>query len=168
MYARRGQCFTTTKFITKLTEDEIVEIPDIKIQKTDDPEDPTGLYTFTDGCGNISLALSDLINEQFGLLNCTAYQVRLGGAKGVLVCKPSLGEGLRLVQLRPSQKKFKSKDHFLEVIRCSTFSQGYLNRQVILLLSNLGVKDEVFMVHLRNSLKSLDVGAVLNNLKKIY
>jgi hypothetical protein len=30
------------------------------------------------------------------------------------------------------------------------------------------VKDEVFMVHLRNSLKSLDVRAVLNNLKKIY
>jgi len=72
------------------------------------------------------------------------------------------------VELRPSQVKFESQDHYLEVIRCSTFSQGYLNRQVILLLSNLGVQDDVFLRHLDNSIRSLEVGAVLNNLEKIY
>ncbi len=56
----------------------------------------------------------------------------------------------------------------MEVIRCSTFSQGYLNRQVILLLSNLGVPDHVFMKHLEKSLKSLDIRAVLKNLESIY
>ena len=72
------------------------------------------------------------------------------------------------MELRPSQVKFESQDYYLEVIRCSTFSQGYLNRQVILLLSNLGVKDEVFIKHLDNSIRSLEVGAVLSNLEKIY
>ena len=64
--------------------------------------------------------------------------------------------------------KFKSQDRYLEVIRASTFSQGYLNRQVILLLSTLGVPDEVFVGHLNEALKSLDVKAVLRTLGKIY
>jgi len=42
------------------------------------------------------------MNEKLGLYQCTAYQIRLGGAKGVLVCKPSLGETERLIELRPS------------------------------------------------------------------
>lgn len=108
MYSRRGQCFTTTKFIAQLKEEEIKMIDDIKTQKIDDPEDTEGYYTFTDGCGNISLELSKLINERLQLYQCSAYQVRLGGAKGVLVTKPSLGEGVRLVELRPSQMKFKT------------------------------------------------------------
>lgn len=78
---------------------------------------------------------------------------------------PDLGmEGEHLIELRPSQMKFKSKDLFLEVIRCSTFSQGYLNRQIILLLSNLGVPDSVFERHLNQAMKSLDIDAVINNL----
>lgn len=137
-------------------------IPDVEVQDGDTK------YTFTDGCGNISQELCKLINKEFGLYTCTAYQVRLGGAKGVLVCKPSLGETERIVERRKSQIKFESKDNFLEVIRCSTFSQGYYNRQVILLLSTLGVPDNVFETHLEVALKSLDIIAVINNLEKIY
>jgi len=33
----------------------------------------------------------------------------------------------------------------LEVIRCATFSQGFLNRQVILLLRSMGVPEAVFL-----------------------
>jgi hypothetical protein len=138
------------------------------VLKTDDPEDREGYYTFSDGCGNISLALSKLINERLGLYQCSAYQVRLGGAKGVLVVKPSLGEEQHAVQLRQSQIKFKTKDIFLEVVRGATFTQGYLNRQVILLLSCLGMKDEIFLNHLERALNSLDISAVLNNLEKIF
>ena len=122
MYSRRGQCFTTTKFITFLKEEEIVKIEDIKVQKSDDPEDKEGFYTFTDGCGNISLELSKIINEKLQLYQCSAYQIRLGGAKGVLVTKPSLGENVRLVEIRPSQIKFKTTDYYLEVVRGSTFT----------------------------------------------
>lgn len=91
MYARRGQCFTTTKFVTVLSSDEVRVIPDIKIKKEPGCTDPDGEYTFTDGCGNISIELGKLVNEKLGLYLCTAYQIRLGGAKGTLVCKPSLG-----------------------------------------------------------------------------
>ena len=168
MYSRRGQCFTTTKFITELDPSEICIIEDIKVKKTDDPEDMEGYYNFTDGSGNISLELCKLINERLNLYQCTAYQMRLGGAKGVLVCKPQLGEGVRLIEMRQSQIKFKSNDYFLEAVRGSTFTQGYLNRQVILLLSCLGVPDEVFMGHLERALNSLDVKAVISNLEKIF
>ena len=97
MYARRGQCFTTTKFVSILNSDEVTVIPDIKYKKELTSSDPGGDYVFTDGCGNISLELSRLINEKLSLYLCTAYQVRLGGAKGTLVCKPSLGSDTRIV-----------------------------------------------------------------------
>jgi hypothetical protein len=64
--------------------------------------------------------------------------------------------------------KFQTKDFPLEVIRCATFSQGYLNRQVILLLNNIGVPDQVFEEHLDAAMNSLKPRAVLNNLRKIY
>jgi len=85
-----------------LKADEIKIIDDIKTLKTDDPEDQDGYYTFSDGCGNISLELSKLINERLQLYQCSAYQIRLGGAKGVLVTKPSLGENVKIVEIRPS------------------------------------------------------------------
>ena len=74
----------------------------------------------------------------------------------------------RLVELRPSQVKFKANEYFLEVVRGSTFTQGYLNRQIILLLSCLGVSDDVFIHHLNNAMDSLDLTIVLSNLEKIY
>ncbi|TNV86912.1 hypothetical protein FGO68_gene10314 [Halteria grandinella] len=180
MYARRGQCFTTTKQIIDLEMGKhILKIDDIKRVREDiDERDKeqkkiVEYYTFTDGCGNISAALCDEINIKFGLLKCSAYQVRLGGAKGVLMFKRFEKEeqyknDQLLVELRPSQLKFETTDYPLEVIRCATFSQGYLNRQVILLLSNLGVPDEVFTKLLDDAMRSLKPRAVLNNLKKIY
>lgn len=44
-YARRGQCFSTAKFIMELKPNELQSgYPDIKRNG----------YTFTDGCGHIS------------------------------------------------------------------------------------------------------------------
>jgi RNA-dependent RNA polymerase len=51
----------------------------------------------------------------------------------------------RQVRLRESQVKFLSADRGLNVVRCATFSQGYLNRQIIILLNALGVPEEVFL-----------------------
>lgn len=102
MYARRGQCFTTTKYITKLEPSQLIKIPDIERPKPVDPGEPSENYCFTDGCGNISLALCDKINEKFKLYQCTAYQVRLGGIKGVLICKPSLSETEEIIEYRKS------------------------------------------------------------------
>lgn len=42
------------------------------------------------------------------------------------------------ILLRNSQLKFPSENLSLEVVRCATFSQGYLNRQTILLFHCVG------------------------------
>jgi RNA-dependent RNA polymerase len=49
------------------------------------------------------------------------------------------------IRLRESQIKFPSNDLSLNVVRCATYSQGYLNRQLIMLLSCLGVPDHIFL-----------------------
>lgn len=77
-YARRGQCFSTTKFICQLSEENLVfDVPDI-IRNG---------YNFTDGCGMISQELSSLISQQFGV-DSTAFQIRIAGAKGILMLDP--------------------------------------------------------------------------------
>jgi RNA-dependent RNA polymerase len=95
------------------------------VNESTDISDYTTKYVFTDGCGNISAEFASLIDEEFGLLKCSAYQIRFKGVKGVLMLKPAL-KG-RLIEIRKSMVKFTSEQSQLEVIRCSTFSQGYLN-----------------------------------------
>lgn len=87
--ARKGQLFSGTKYIedlAKLQKDqkEIImeEIPDIERKN---PNTNEVLFTFSDGIGNISAELAALIDKQYSLTLCSAYQVRLGGIKGVLM-----------------------------------------------------------------------------------
>ena len=67
----------------------------------------------------------------------------------MLMVKPDedmlMGERTLKVRLRESQLKFPSEDLSLNVVRCATYSQGFLNRQLIVLLSCLGVPDNVFL-----------------------
>lgn len=49
------------------------------------------------------------------------------------------------ISMRKSQIKFESNDRTFNVIRASTYGQGYLNRQVIMLLYSLDVPDTFFM-----------------------
>ena len=49
------------------------------------------------------------------------------------------------IQLRKSNIKFSSEDLSLNIVRCATASQGYLNRQMIVMLNCLGVPDTVFL-----------------------
>ena len=47
--------------------------------------------------------------------------------------------------LRPSMNKFDSKNRSIDIVRASSIpSVGFLNRQIILLLSSLGIRDNVF------------------------
>ncbi|OBZ89514.1 putative RNA-dependent RNA polymerase SHL2 [Choanephora cucurbitarum] len=133
---RMGQCFSSTRPVCTLGEKEVEYIDDVKRNG----------YTFSDGIGKISSSLAEHVAIQMDLKsNPSAFQFRLGGAKGVLTVDKTLDARNIKVQLRPSQIKFESKHLTLEVIRTSTYINGYLNRQVITLLSALGIKDEVFM-----------------------
>lgn len=105
------------------------------------------------------------INKHFRIKHCVAYQIRLSGYKGVLALKDNNGDSMKgLVEVRPSMCKFKGSEFDLGIIRCATFSVAYLNRQVIMLLSNLKVKDEIFMDKLDAAIRLLDKKVAHKNL----
>jgi hypothetical protein len=132
--ARRGQCLSTTNFIKHLQKENIVIIPDITRNN----------FIFTDGIGKISKGLAKIICEKMKMEYASAFQIRIGGVKGILSIDPSINENEQ-IQVRPSMTKYESNDLQLGVVRCSSYSQGYLNRQFITLLKSLGVSEEIFI-----------------------
>ncbi|RIA87188.1 RNA dependent RNA polymerase-domain-containing protein [Glomus cerebriforme] len=132
--ARMGQCFSSTRVIQRLLVNDIKEIPDV-IKNG---------HTFSDGVGNISFSLAKKIAYELESKTIpSAFQFRLAGYKGVLCQSNSVRENQ--IQVRPSQHKFESQHHILEVIRESKFISAYLNRQAIALLSALGISDDIFI-----------------------
>ncbi|RUS26261.1 RNA dependent RNA polymerase-domain-containing protein, partial [Jimgerdemannia flammicorona] len=141
--ARMGQCFSSTRAISKLEVQDVITIDDIENHG----------YTFSDGIGKISPRLAEDVAEKLQLKSVpSAFQFRLGGAKGVLAVWNVQGQ----VQLRPSQKKFESTHRELEIIKTSTLTSAYLNRQVITLLSARGVPDQTFLDMKSQRIRELD------------
>jgi RNA-dependent RNA polymerase len=64
-YARRGQCFSTTKYVMTLTNESI----DLKTLKDIERNG----YNFSDGCGQISQALTTYIGDYFGGIKACAF-----------------------------------------------------------------------------------------------
>ena len=141
--ARMGQCFSTSTATLEVSRDEVENIPDVVRV---DPK--TGIkYNFSDGIGKISKELADKVTRKCGFkrmgmgLTPSAFQIRYGGFKGVVAVDPHSEKKL---SLRPSMNKFPSRHIGLEILSWSKFLPCYLNRQVISLLSTLGVPDLVF------------------------
>lgn len=140
--SRTGQCFSTTRAMTT----------SVNIERIDDIE--RNGYCFTDGVGKISMFSLQMATQEMNLANSpSVIQFRLGGSKGVLAGDPSL-KG-QVIQIRPSQEKFPAPYKGLEICRVSQFATAYLNQQIVLVLSALGVPDEVFLVMLRRMLFKL-------------
>ena len=145
--SRLGQCFSTTRAI-KGVMPQIEELDDIEHKG----------YCFTDGVGRISPFLAQLASSELGILQSnqatpSVFQFRLGGCKGVLTVSPTSTK--RDLHLRPSQYKFPASHEGLEVIRWSQYACAKLNRQLILVLSTLGVADEIFRRKMENQLQDL-------------
>lgn len=149
LYASRlGQCFSTTRAISG-SKVEIQTIKDVKLDK----------FCFTDGVGKISAFLAQLAASELGIDQSTTgapsvFQFRLGGCKGVLAVSPDAR--MREIHIRPSQYKFPAKHEGLEIIRWSQFAASSLNRQLILILSALGVPDSTFVRKLKTQLSNLE------------
>ena len=138
--ARKGQAFSSAFKVAKL--DIATEI-----EKIDDIE--KGKYVFSDGCGEISYKLAqEIAKMHYKVWFCYAFQIRLGGYKGVLVCSDNFKDDYK-VRVRPSMEKFEMPSDQnlidLEVIRMATYSPGYLNKQIIGILWSNGVNPDIFL-----------------------
>ena len=147
--ARLGQCFSTTRAIHGAR---------VTIRELDDVTSKNGKFNFTDGVGIISKFLAQVAASEIGISTPSgeppsAMQFRLGGCKGVLVVWPLASK--RELYIRKSQHKFDADHEGLEVIRWSQFSAAHLNRQLITILTTLGVPKEVFLDKLDKQLFEL-------------
>ncbi|KAK1275905.1 RNA-dependent RNA polymerase 6 [Acorus gramineus] len=134
--ARMGQCFSST-YAT-------VDVPSAELNK-ELPDIERNGYVFSDGIGKLTPDLAMEVAEKLQLTHnppC-AYQIRYAGCKGVIACWPGDSDGIRL-SLRPSMNKFESDHTMVEVCSWSRYQPGFLNRQIVTLLSCLCVPDDVF------------------------
>lgn len=134
--ARLGQCFSTTRAMTVSV--KVNEILDVERNG----------YTFTDGVGKLPLFLAQMAAQELGLSHAfddppSLYQFRLGGCKGVLALDPTITG--HEVHIRPSQQKFAAEFTGLEIIRSSSLATPFFNRQIIIVMSHLGVPNHIFI-----------------------
>lgn len=154
--ARVGQSLATSRHILDLAPKDIkYDADDITVETSylENGIIRKRLYNFSDGIGKISKNFADFIC-QITKQQSSAFQFRLGGHKGVLAIDDTL-EGNCIV-LRKSQNKFLSDKTGFDLLDQSEFRHGHLNRQLILLLSSLGIDDIVFHELLDEALIYLD------------
>ncbi|KAI5056194.1 hypothetical protein GOP47_0029715 [Adiantum capillus-veneris] len=133
--ARMGQCFSSTI--------QTVQLPNSKYAH----DIIRNGHKFSDGVGKISPILAQECARMLKLEHNppSAYQIRYGGCKGVVVTWPSEKESDRTLTLRESMEKFISRHDFIEVVTWSRFQPCFLNRQIITLLSALQVPNSIFL-----------------------
>ncbi|KAG5555121.1 hypothetical protein RHGRI_012600 [Rhododendron griersonianum] len=148
--ARLGQAFSSSREACSVAAKDFEIIPDVEIE-TDGSH-----YVFSDGIGKISADFARIVAFQCGLGSFTpsAFQIRYGGYKGVVAVDPTSPKKL---SLRNSMCKYISENRELDLLAWSKYQPCFLNRQLITLLSTLGVKDEVFLKKQRESILNLDV-----------
>ncbi|MCL7028409.1 hypothetical protein MKW94_007148 [Papaver nudicaule] len=148
--ARLGQSFGSSTETLDVYTDEIELIPDIEIESNETK------YNFSDGIGKISSDFARQVASKCSLEGFTpsAFQIRYGGYKGVVALDPTSKKKL---SLRQSMCKFKSQNTKLDVLSWSKYQPCFLNRQVISLLSTLGVSDYVFEKKQKEVMEQLDL-----------
>ncbi|KAK8567430.1 hypothetical protein V6N12_006018 [Hibiscus sabdariffa] len=147
--ARLGQSFSSSTETLSVTKDEINHIPDIEIVKG-------GIkYVFSDGIGKISAEFAKKVADKCHLNGHTpsAFQIRIGGFKGVVAVDPTSSWKL---SLRKSMEKYESENTKLDVLSWSKYQPCFLNRQLITLLSTLGVPDRAFEIKQREVVDQLN------------
>ncbi|XP_027360341.1 RNA-dependent RNA polymerase 1 isoform X2 [Abrus precatorius] len=146
--ARLGQSFGSSTETLSVHRDEIEIIPDVTVIHC-------GIeHVFSDGIGKISLEFAQRVAKKCGYNSTpSAFQIRYGGYKGVVAVDPTSSVKL---SLRKSMHKYDSDNNKLDVLACSKFQSCYLNRQLITLLSTLGVKDCVFEEKQREAVDQLN------------
>ncbi|KAE9602620.1 hypothetical protein Lal_00049832 [Lupinus albus] len=147
--ARMGQLFSSSVQTLEVPAQDVEIIPDIEVT-TDGVN-----YCFSDGIGKISQSFARQVAQKLKLDQSripSAFQIRYGGYKGVIAVDR---HSYRKLSLRSSMLKFESKNRMLCVTKWSESMPCFLNREIISLLSTLGVKDEVFLAMQQEQLNLL-------------
>lgn len=112
------------------------------IRYVDEVKTQDGAYMFSDGCAAISPSIAQRAASALQLTTVpSAFQIRLAGIKGMVSVDPRL-EG-DVICVRPSMKKFEAPQHTaFEVVGWSRPLHARLNKQIIQILSALGLPDE--------------------------
>ncbi|XP_021733652.1 RNA-dependent RNA polymerase 2-like [Chenopodium quinoa] len=132
--ARMGQLFSAAWQTLVVPVQDVEVIPDIE-QNSDGID-----YCFSDGIGKISLSFARQVAQKCGQEHTpSAFQIRYGGYKGVVAVDRN---SFRKLSLRSSMLKFESKNRMLNVTKCNKSQSCYLNREIVTLLTTLGVEDE--------------------------
>ncbi|KAF4623572.1 hypothetical protein D9613_001948 [Agrocybe pediades] len=141
--ARLSQAFTATDAVEIAVEEIIIKRDITTVDEK---------YQFTDGVGTMSKELAREIWARLKQRKANkpapgAYQIRYGGAKGMLSVDHTL-TGLAMC-LRDSMLKFDTVDsNVIEIARAFDRPGAYyLNRPLIMLLENLGVPYDVFKAY---------------------
>lgn len=105
--ARIGQAFSETPIAIPLAANQtkVYEVADVKSRD--------GSRVFSDGVGSISMAFMEAIHSVLPRRKLqdgpTCFQIRWGGAKGMLALDARLPTA-KIMYVRPSMRKFKSTD----------------------------------------------------------
>ncbi|KAH0852861.1 hypothetical protein HID58_093646, partial [Brassica napus] len=147
--ARLGQSFGSSKETLTVKADDVELIPDVEIFSSGKR------YVFSDGIGKISSDFAELVARKCDIegVSPSAFQIRYGGYKGVVAKDPNSSKKL---SLRSSMRKFHSDHTKLDVLAWTKEQPCYLNRQMITLLSTLGVSDSVFEKKQKEVVDTLD------------
>lgn len=155
--SRLGQGFSATFRSLDLQIDEIVYGPDIERHG----------FCFSDGVGVIAQSLAQQIAKSMGLKTVpSAFQIRLGGAKGMLTVMPDAFLNGKSILIRNSMVKFQSTHLELGINSWSKAIPMYLNRQLITLLSAREICDETFMKLFDDMTEGVDMALTHNNAAK--
>ncbi|CAI9108920.1 OLC1v1008628C2 [Oldenlandia corymbosa var. corymbosa] len=146
--ARMGQLFSTSVQTLEVPPQHVEVICDIEVITDGDT------YCFSDGIGKISQAFARQVAQKCGLNHTpSAFQIRYGGYKGVLAVDRN---SFRKISVRDSMHKFESKNRMLNVTKWNEAMPCYLNREIVTLLSTLGIEDQPFLELQDNQLQQLD------------
>jgi len=155
--ARQGQSMSSSTLIANIEQKDIKIIKDVGRNG----------FTFSDGCGFVSPEVMEQVAKIFECQQVSAIQMRYGGFKGVLMMNPALrGQDKPKILFRESMQKFEGNLEELSAIRCSTYSPAFLNRQVILLLSHLGVPEDLILERNDVAISNLNVSETIKKLQR--
>src|SRR3569833_3141827 len=141
--ARVGQAFSETPFAVPIADNGIA------VARIEDVKSADGARTFSDGVGTVSPEAVEIIWRYLPSQKKapTCFQIRFGGAKGMLALDSNLAGRGPLICLRPSMIKFETKETTnLEI--CDMSSKPIplvLNRQMVKLLEDMDVPTSWFL-----------------------